>query len=1007
MNRLLNRWTLALTAGLAAVVSGPTAMAAAGKVLTVNGVASTEGARARELKEGDQVDAGEVIVTRDGSSAQLLMADGSRLEVRASSQVRIDALVLPSSIEHPERSARKRSAGSNVGTLLSGALSARNPVTPGEATSVSELHTPFGKLGVAGARYSAEVCRGECSDFSGQSGLRVVVDEGTVTFTDGARTVALTGPSTQFIASAPESTALPVASDGPDVKSTPPTVLASADLGRANIASRSIDAQSLLGRPVDLIDPELPYASRISSAILVPGTDDAWFVASSTDLSDMQSFNSSGNLMQFNAPFGTRAATYLSGNANLLDSGSNGSSGIRWGRWAGGTAMVSTVNGSETIDLRDQSLHWISGPVFEAPPQIATTGESYFVLSGGTSPTDSLGHAGLLSSATLKANFTTQQVDAALSLNVNGYNWYARGSGSLVTGSPRFDGTFSTVLIDGRLPGSGTYSGFLSAGALSSDQLNGAGLSYRLKDDSGQLGSVYGVVAYVPGAPMDLAAPAVIRDVAYAVGKINASQIAGGVASNSRSQLAFNTTAALTKFQASLPNAPIGGFVSAQAALVDNGANAATGLRWGRWEGGAIDITTPPSNSQVNDLSTQSLHWIVSNEYATAPVLPLTGSATYTLVGNTSPTDTLGHAGTLGTASFAADFTNRLVTSALTLNMNGIQWYASGNASYGIGGNEFEGTYDDVRIGNLVRGQGTLYGFFTQTRAGNSTANGAGLSFNLTDNTRQLGVVSGVLAYSQGGAGATVAVPALQSRDISFVAPDIAAAGPQIVRAAASDYAVDANFRLAALPGVTDSGTIDTAIYAIGNASIRSADVSPLVMLRWGRWSGGTADVTNLVSGATQALDLTQRSLHWIEGSDLAAPVMPVTGTATYALIGGTTPTDRVGNVGILNNATLNADFTSQQIAASFDVTVNNVNVIATGGGSIGAAQGLQSHQFAGSFNGGTISNSANTPQGSFTGFFTSPGGTQPGVPGGAGVTYSISDGPNFTIDGAAAFRNR
>ncbi len=188
-----------------------------------------------------------------------------------------------------------------------------------------------------------------------------------MTFAEGARTIELTGPSTQFIASASQSSDPAQTPRSPTPQSAPSSVLASADLGRANISSRSIDAKSLLGRPVDLIDPELPYASRITSAILVPVEGDDWLVSASTDLSDMQSFNPAGNLMQFNAPFGTRAATYLSGNADLLDSGSNGRSGIRWGRWSGGSAMVSTVNGSEKIDLQDQSLHWISGPTFEAP----------------------------------------------------------------------------------------------------------------------------------------------------------------------------------------------------------------------------------------------------------------------------------------------------------------------------------------------------------------------------------------------------------------------------------------------------------------------------------------------------------------------------------------------------------------------------------------------------------------------------------------------------------------
>ncbi len=226
-------------------------------------------------------------------------------------------------------------------------------------------------------------------------------------------------------------------------------------------------------------------------------------------------------------------------------------------------------------------------------------------------------------------------------------------------------------------------------------------------------------------------------------------------------------------------------------------------------------------------------------------------------------------------------------------------------------------------------------------------------------------------------------------------------------RAAAGEYTVDGNFSLVALPGTTNSGTIDTARYDLGSGAIASSEVSPLVMLRWGRWAGGAAVVTNLVAGTTHTINLSQQSLHWIEGADAAPPVMPVTGTATYALIGGTSPTDRAGNIGILNNASLSADFTHQQVAASFDVTVNNVNVIAAGAGNIGAAQGLQPHQFGGSISAGSISNSAATPQGSFSGFFTSPGGTQSGVPGGAGLTYTISDGQGLNIDGAAAFRNK
>jgi hypothetical protein len=123
--------------------------------------------------------------------------------------------------------------------------------------------------------------------------------------------------------------------------------------------------------------------------------------------------------------------------------------------------------------------------------------------------------------------------------------------------------------------------------------------------------------------------------------------------------------------------------------------------------------------------------------------------------------------------------------------------------------------------------------------------------------------------------------------------------------------------------------------------------------------------------------------------------------------MGATSPTDRAGHSGVLNNASLSADFTHQFVNATFDVTINNVNLFATGNGAIGASAGLAAHQFSGTINGGAISSTQTTPQGSFSGFFSGAGGSQPGVPGGAGLTYTITDGQGgLTVDGAAAFRH-
>src|SRR5690349_9120434 len=151
-----------------------------------------------------------------------------------------------------------------------------------------------------------------------------------------------------------------------------------------------------------------------------------------------------------------------------------------WGRWSTGAASAATVDGSQSLTLQNASLHWIAGPTFEAAPALPTSGSNNFTLSGGTSPTDSLGRVGSLSAGVLSADFTAQKVNAQLSLDVNGYNWFASGTGALTAKTVLFNGTFGTVLVDGRVVGSGAFSGFLSAGPLTHDQLNGAGLSYWL-----------------------------------------------------------------------------------------------------------------------------------------------------------------------------------------------------------------------------------------------------------------------------------------------------------------------------------------------------------------------------------------------------------------------------------------------------------------------------------------------------------------------------------------------
>jgi hypothetical protein len=402
------------------------------------------------------------------------------------------------------------------------------------------------------------------------------------------------------------------------------------------------------------------------------------------------------------------------------------------------------------------------------------------------------------------------------------------------------------------------------------------------------------------------------------------------------------------------------------------------------------------------------LHWLVGPAYGVAPVLPQTGTATYALVGNTNPTDTRANVGTLGSASFSADFTNRTVASALTLAIDGRNWFASGNGTFAAGSNLFSGNYANVQIGGLVAGSGSHSGFFVVPGFGGAVTAGAGLSYNLADSLNQLGVVSGVLAFQQ-GTGQPVGPPPLQRRDIVFSALQLPQTPPTQSALAnpAGAYALNAGFDLTRFTGIFVLDPPEAATYDIGTATVAESAADAVTMLRWGRWSGGTIGITTLTTGQTFTQDLARQSLHWIQSANAPnPPTLPASGTAIYSFVGGTSPTDTLGNVGTLNSASFDADFTNQLVNAALDLTVNSNNWVVAGQGTIGAQAGLAAHQFSGTLS-GVIAPTGLAANGSFIGFFSQPGGTVAGVPGGAALTYQLAEGQQVVapVTGAVVFR--
>jgi hypothetical protein len=137
---------------------------------------------------------------------------------------------------------------------------------------------------------------------------------------------------------------------------------------------------------------------------------------------------------------------------------------------------------------------------------------------------------------------------------------------------------------------------------------------------------------------------------------------------------------------------------------------------------------------------------------------------------------------------------------------------------------------------------------------------------------------------------------------------------------------------------------------------------------------------------------------------------MPISGFANYTLVGNTSPTDNLGNVGVLGNASFSADFTNQTVNSMLALDIAGANWTAAGNGTIGAMAGLPAHLFNGIYNNVAITGATGTIIGTgiFSGFFSQPGpSADPTYPGGVGMTYSLSDPQSGTaVSGALAFGN-
>ncbi|MEM6639893.1 MAG: FecR family protein [Pseudomonadota bacterium] len=168
----------------------------------------------------------------------------------------------------------------------------------------------------------------------------------------------------------------------------------------------------------------------------------------------------------------------------------------------------------------------------------------------------------------------------------------------------------------------------------------------------------------------------------------------------------------------------------------DDNRDGATGLSWGRWSGGTVEVTDAAGQSQTLDVD-GSIHVIASSDTTPTPNVPLTGTQSFQLIGNTDPTDNRGNVGVLGNASLQANFDRQSVDADVSLSFAQTSevWNArADDIDINAAAATFGGDFDQVTItdtAGVSDGAGDLSGFFTGDDA--ATINGAGFTYSLTD----------------------------------------------------------------------------------------------------------------------------------------------------------------------------------------------------------------------------------------------------------------------------------
>ncbi len=775
---------------IAALAATPLwAVAASGEFTFVTGEVSltkSNGQRSIPVR-GTPVDAGDRVTTGANGMAQLTMVDQARLSLRPATQFVIEA--------YPER--RDGNEGA-VLSLLKGTLRTFTGLLASTNRDKFVMKTRVATVGIRGSGNILYACDpGECDESvtgGTQGGDAITVNhtiEGshavTNTLSDRAGLPAQQGGA-QTLITGPGQTVIVAGNQPPRYIPTPSFI---ANVATNMTAAKPAEAVAAAASTADTRNfspgdiPALPASQQVVTPFV--GNNGLGFAID---------VDATGNLGA--DPIALRdiiiaTGSPFSGQARAGDVVSNGNDLRGYTAYSGGIAPF--IGGGSLTESKQVfvdgaaiylgryenaslgffgassgapipgSIHWIvatSGyPTYLSD---VLTGSATYTLAAATAPTNQNNTAGTLGSATLNVNFSARTLGLNASLSIpaaganGGGNWQMNASNVPLAFNSFFASTADHLVVTNGGASSASNASLSGTfeGSFVGNGIGGAILGYGIADTTSSNSAAWNFVtgvAALTGERQNGAAP-------YREGRV--SDAAGSLSDFIRSyattdrpdEVTSDATGRVTAFSAPFSLGSHSSYAIGSAQVVQSGIDAETGMVWGRWGGGTAVVTREGQSANLQ-LGNASLHYIFAGSQSGPVALPLTGTANYTVIGSTSPTNNAGGVGTLNGATLNANFTSRTVDASVNILIAGQTW--TGAAS---GMPIYRDQYFSAYAGNPIPGlpnpaplvigctpncganaTGSFDGFFTG-RSGQR----AGMMYNLGGN-------QGAVAFGRPGPG--------------------------------------------------------------------------------------------------------------------------------------------------------------------------------------------------------------------------------------------------------------